>query len=91
MGAASRLTMKVNGVVRFEELSSTGVHVLREFESKRLPGIRFDFGPTPDSAVVHWDSFVRLAVITHMAALVATHQDDPEDTKPSLSNSDGSA
>jgi hypothetical protein len=80
--------MKVSGVVRFEELSSTGAHVLREFESKNLSGIRFTFGPSPDIAVVQWDSFVRLAVITHMAALVATHQDDPEVTRPMPSDSD---
>jgi hypothetical protein len=73
--------MKVCGVIRFEGLTAVGVRVLREFEHQEIPGIRFRFGPSPGIAVVRWDSFVRLAVVSRMAALVASNQDDPEQSR----------
>ena len=70
--------MKVSGVVSFEGLTASGVRVLREFEAKKLPGLGFNFGPS-DRAVVRWDSVVRLAVISHMAALVTSCQENPRE------------
>ena len=68
--------MKVSGVVSFEGLTSAGIRILREFESQQLSGLGFTFGPAPGYAVVRWDSIVRLTVITHMAALVANHEEE---------------
>lgn len=60
------MTMKVSGVVNFEGLSAVGVRVLRDFENQQLSGLGFTFGPSPDRAVVRWDSIVRLTVIAHI-------------------------
>ena len=69
-------TMKVSGIVNFEDLTAVGVRILRDFEDQQLSGLGFTFGPTPDRALVRWDSIVRLTVIAHMAALVANHQEE---------------
>jgi hypothetical protein len=85
--AQSGATMKVSGVVSFEGLTAAGVRILREFESQKLSGLGFTFGPSPDKAIVRWDSVVRFAVISHMAALVANHQEEsrlPDFSPPEL-------
>ena len=76
--------MKVSGVVSFEGLTSAGVRVLREFERKKLSGLGFTFGSAPDRAVVRWDSIVRLAVVSRIAAIVTSRQDDPQEVILSL-------
>jgi hypothetical protein len=76
--------MKVLGVASFEGLTAVGVRVLREFESKKLSGLGFTFGPAPDRAVVRWDSIVCLAVISRIAAMVTSQQDTPHEVIPSL-------
>jgi hypothetical protein len=80
----TRRTMKVSGVVSFEGLTADGVRVLREFESKKLSGLGFTFGSAPDRAVVRWDSIVRLAVVSRIAAIVTSRQDDPQEVILSL-------
>jgi hypothetical protein len=77
-GAAS---INICGVMRFEGLTAVGVRVLPEFERRQIPDIRFTFGPLPEIAVVRWDSFVRLAVVSRMAGSVTTNQDDPEQSR----------
>ena len=76
--------MKVSGVVSFEGLTAEGVRVLREFEHQNHSGLDFTFGPSPDAAVIRWDSAVRLAIISRMAALVATHEPDESDSPSRL-------
>lgn len=71
--------MTISGVVNFEGLSAAGLHVLREFENKETPGIRFTFGPASDRAVVGWVSFPSLAVVAHMATLVERHEDGADE------------
>lgn len=68
--------MKVSGVVSFEGLTAEGARVLREFEHQNHSGLDFTLGPSPDEAVIRWDSAVRLAIISRIAALVATHETD---------------
>jgi hypothetical protein len=87
-GRSLGVTMKVSGVVNFEGLTAAGVRILRDFENQKLSGLGFTFGPAPDRAVVRWDSIVRLAVITHMAALVLNHQDESGKPEFSLPESD---
>jgi hypothetical protein len=71
--------MKVSGVVCFEGLTAADVSVLREFEGKRLPGVGFSFGSYPEKAVVRWDSIACLAVISRMAAIVTSKQDNSQE------------
>ena len=78
--------MKISGVIHFNGLNATGAQILQEFERENIQGIRFAFGPSVDSAIVHWDSIAQLPVITRMAELVANRQDSPDGPDFSRSN-----
>ena len=69
-------------------LNATGAQILREFERKNIKGLRFSFGGSADSAIVHWDAPGQLAVISHMAELVASRQDGPDGPDFSPGNPD---
>lgn len=76
--------MSVSGVVSFNDLTAAGIRVLREFEAKRIPGVRFTFGPAPDRAVLRWDSLTDLAVASHIVELVEDFQNNREPAFPPL-------
>ena len=68
--------MSVSGVIRFENLNALGVQILREFERRNYRGLRFTFGPSPDSVLVRWDTTTSVGIIYRMAGLVSCRQDD---------------
>jgi hypothetical protein len=68
--------MSVSGVIRFEKLNALGVQILREFERRNYSGLRFTFGPPPDTVLVRWDATTNVSVIYRMAGLVSCRQDD---------------
>jgi hypothetical protein len=70
--------MKISGVIHFNGLNATGAQILREFERKNIQGLRFTFGRSVDSAIIHWDSIAHLSLISHMAELIASRQDSPD-------------